>query len=149
MSSRVETGAVSGGCTQKILKFDLYGRPFMFMLPNHEQRYKSIVGSLCTILVLFIVFVYAVYKVQLLSDKDESRVQRTLEENYFDYKKSVSNKEGAFNVAFSLASYEAPNEFLTDYESYGRLRLIYHLGSLASSSSSQSGNEAHSNPSLD
>lgn len=105
MSERASHSAVSGGCTQKVLKLDLYGRPFMFMLPNHEQRYKSIVGSLCTILVLFVVFVYAVYKVQLLSDKDESRVQRTLEENYFDYQKFVSSHHGEFNVAFALASY--------------------------------------------
>ena len=78
MSERAANSAIGGGCTAKMYKFDLYGRPFMFMLPNHDQKYKSILGSMCTILVLFVVFVYAVYKVQLLSDKDESRVQRTL-----------------------------------------------------------------------
>ena len=51
---------------QKVLVLDLYGRPFMFMLPNHQQKYKSIIGSLCTIFILSIVLVYAVYKFELL-----------------------------------------------------------------------------------
>ena len=78
-----------------------------------------------TIFILFIVFVYAVYKMQLLLDKDESRVQRSIEENAFDEDYSFSSKEG-FNVAFALSSYENPNEVYID-ESYGRLRLIHHV----------------------
>lgn len=63
----------SHGCNkfmQKALIFDVYGRPMMFMLPNTQQRYKTIVGSLCTILTIGIVFVYAVYKLELLINRE-------------------------------------------------------------------------------
>jgi len=57
------------GCSRlanKALVLDLYGRPFMFMLPNRNQKYKSIVGSLCTVFVFTVITVYAIYKFQLL-----------------------------------------------------------------------------------
>ena len=75
MSEKTDAKAAGGGnCAKNIMSLDLYGRPFVFMLPNKQQRYKSVVGSLLTVINLFIVFVYAIYKVQLLSDKEDSRV---------------------------------------------------------------------------
>lgn len=92
---------------QKALVIDTYGRPFLFMLPNHQQRYKSIVGSICTVFILSVVFIYAVYKFQLLIDKDESRIQKVLIENFFDETKYLSQSEG-FNLAYGIASYKEP-----------------------------------------
>ena len=65
-----------GGCSSfvnKSLLADVYGRPFLFMLPNHQQKYKSIVGSVCTIFAISVVLTYAIYKYELLVDKDETR----------------------------------------------------------------------------
>ena len=122
-------GATRGstGCsslTQRALIADLYGRPFLFMLPNAKQRYKSILGSMCTVFIISIVLIYAVYKYQLLIDKEESRLQKTLEENYFDETHAFSTAQG-FNVAFALSSYSNKSQFFTD-NSYGRLRLLLH-----------------------
>ena len=83
-------------------------------------------GTLCTVLVLAIVIFYAVLKAIQLFEKDLSRIQRTLEEDYFDQEKFVTNRNGDFNVAFALASSDTPNEVIDSFESYGRLRLIYH-----------------------
>ena len=62
----------------KALVIDMYGRPFYFMLPNLRQKYKSIIGSVCTIFVLAILLAYAIYKFQLLMDKGETRVSKVL-----------------------------------------------------------------------
>lgn len=113
-----------GGLTQRALILDSYGRPFLFMLPNSKQRYKSILGSMCTVFIISVVLIYAVYKYQLLIDKEESRVQKTLEENYFDEDHTFSTTQG-FNVAFSLSSYSNKELFFSDAR-YGQLRLLLH-----------------------
>lgn len=113
------------GCsrlTQRALILDSYGRPFLFMLPNHNQRYKSILGSMCTVFILSIVLIYAIYKYELLVDKEESRIQKTLQENYFGEDTKFTSTDG-FNVAFALSSYTNKEQFYID-NSYGRLRLI-------------------------
>ena len=62
---------------------------------------------------------------ELLAAKDESRVQKTLEENALDEDYMFSSKDG-FNVAFALSSLTKPTEFVTEFESYGRLQLLYN-----------------------
>ena len=69
--------------------------------------------------------IYAIYKVQLLIDKDESRVQKTLEEQYYDQDDSFSSTMQGFNVAFAISSYADSAKSIYQDESYGRLRLIY------------------------
>lgn len=113
-----------GGLLEKALVLDLYGRPFLFMLPNRKQKYKSIVGSICTIFILTIVFAYAIYKFDLLIQKEEARVQRSTEEEYFDSNFNYTKEQG-FNVAFALDSNGKLDENFNDLSSYGRLRLLF------------------------
>ena len=68
------SGGNCSGIMQKLLLLDMHGRPFLFKLPNQQQKYKSIVGSLCSVTIIMIVALYAAYKIQLLVDKDEARV---------------------------------------------------------------------------
>ena len=99
----------------------------MFMLPNHQQKYKSIIGSLCTIFILSIVLVYAIYKFELLVAKDESRLQTTVEESYYDETYTFSSSQG-FNMAFGISSYQNSDLYYNDprFHEYGRLQLLLH-----------------------
>lgn len=74
----------------------------MFMLPNNQQRYKTIVGSLCTILTIGIVFIYAVYKFQLLSNREQNSLSIITELGYFQNRKNEFNLDN-FKIAFGLA----------------------------------------------
>lgn len=71
-------GGGPGGCgklMEKALILDVYGRQVRFMLPNNQQRYKSIFGSCCTVLILSIVFIYAVYKYDMLRERKQDTLQ--------------------------------------------------------------------------
>ena len=106
MSSKENQQRPKGGCgdlLEKALVLDIYGRPFYFRLPKGRQKYKSLVGSICTIFTLSIVFAYAIYKFELLIQKEEARVQRSVEEEFYDGNFTYTREEG-FNVAFALDS---------------------------------------------
>ena len=64
---------------------DSYGRPFSFMLPNGQKRYKSLIGAILTVIAVILVGSYAIYKWQLLLSQEDSRVQdRVVEDASID-----------------------------------------------------------------
>lgn len=72
-----------GSCASfktKALLIDSYGRPFSFMLPNGQKMYKSLIGSILTIVAVTIVALYAIYKWDLLLSQEETFVQTDIEE---------------------------------------------------------------------
>ena len=73
------------------------------------------------------VLVYAVYKLELLMSKDESRIQITINKSYFAETHSFSSKQG-FNVAFGISSYADTSLYFDgpEYHKYGRMRLLMH-----------------------
>ena len=50
------------------------------------------------------VLIYSVYKLELLMSKDESRVQITIQESYYNETHSFSSNQG-FNMAFGISSF--------------------------------------------
>ena len=77
------------GFKDNFLYIDSFGMPFSFLLPHGQKMYKSLLGALSTIIIVVTVFSYAVYKWQLLVDKDEARIALNIEENYFNDTSSV------------------------------------------------------------
>ena len=61
-----------GKVIEKALIIDAFGRPFYFILPNGAKEYKSLIGSIMTLMTIITVALYAVYKWQLLLDKEET-----------------------------------------------------------------------------
>ena len=74
----------------------------MFMLPNKQIRYKSIVGSFCTILIISIVFSYAVYKAQMFVDREDTSLQITTDLDYFLQNPKKFGTEDGFKLAFGI-----------------------------------------------
>ena len=56
--------------SEKALIIDSFGRPFEFMLPNGSKKYRSLLGSVLTLIIVLVVALYAVYKLQLLIEHD-------------------------------------------------------------------------------
>ena len=51
-----------GSFEQKILAIDLFKQPFSFLMPDHRENYRSIMGSLLSVLTFTLVLGYAAYK---------------------------------------------------------------------------------------
>ena len=45
--------------------------------------YRSLLGAILTVVILIVVSFYAIYKWQLLIDKDEARITLKVDEDYF------------------------------------------------------------------
>ena len=52
-----------GSFEQKVLALDLYEKPFNFLMPDHRERYRSLLGSLLSVLTFALVLSYAGYKI--------------------------------------------------------------------------------------
>lgn len=91
-----------GKFSEKILKVDAFGSPFEFKLPNGTKRYKSLVGTILTVILAILVTLYTVYKVQLLLNDEQVFVSITTEENYFDSNDALSSSGDGFNIAVGL-----------------------------------------------
>ena len=100
------------GCeklSQNALKIDAFGRPFEFMLPNGTRKYKTLSGSIFTVILALIVTLYTAYKLQLLLNNDNVLVMVTTEDSFFDKngeRSTLSRSEHGFNLAFVLLNVE-------------------------------------------
>ena len=63
----------------KLLIVDSFGKPFVFLLPNGQKMYKSLLGAISTMFIVLTVAIYAVYKWQLLIDKEDARITLTID----------------------------------------------------------------------
>ena len=111
-------------CTRikdKALIIDSFGKPFTFLLPDGQKMYRSLLGAILTVFIILTVSFYAIYKWQLLIDKDEARITLTIDEGYFKENNSTITRENdKFNIAVGIAS----SIFLTtlvEDKSYGDL----------------------------
>ena len=98
------------GCanlSQEALKIDSFGRPFEFMLPNGSKRYKTLSGSILTVVLALLVTLYTAYKLELLLNNDQVLLMVTTEESFYDDTSAggtISSTEDGFNVAVGMFS---------------------------------------------
>ena len=114
-----------GKLGEKALMIDAYGRPFEFILPNGARRYKTLVGSILTVITVIVAFLYTVYKFQLMNDRDQVNISYTSEEGYFDSNESILSPSSDFNIAFGIFKHGKLDERLqTNFSEYGEL-IVY------------------------
>ena len=118
----------AGSCdrlSEKFINIDLFGRPFTLMLPNEHRYYKTLVGAVMTLVTVIVVVSYAVYKLQLLIDQVEVRVNLTTINNYFDEPDNSENGFGTkdgFSIAAGVFAKTGVNDYVPSVDSsYGQL----------------------------
>ena len=57
-----KAGCSGRGIAEKALSIDQFGRPFEFMLPNRQRKYKTLCGSIMSIVMLLVIGFYSAYK---------------------------------------------------------------------------------------
>ena len=108
---------------EKALIIDSFGKPFTFLLPDGQKMYRSLLGAILTVVIFWVVSFYAIYKWQLLIDKDEARITLTVEEDYFTENDSVINRnDDGFNIAFGIFSL-LDRSIVEEDESIGTLKI--------------------------
>ena len=98
-------GGGKSGCgkvMEKALIIDSFGRPFTFVLPNVAKEYKSLIGSILTMMTIITVALYGVYKWVQLLDKEETSLSQRIIEGYFDKNEHTFNQEEGFNIAVGI-----------------------------------------------
>lgn len=82
---RLQEGEFScGNLEQKALAVDLFDQPFYFMMPDHRDRYRTILGSLLSILTFTLIIGYGTYKITDLIDYKEFKLLKFEKENFYD-----------------------------------------------------------------
>ena len=74
------------------------------MLPDGNERYKSLLGSLLNVIRVSAVLVYASYKWVGLRSQNDANIQTNVESNYFG-DDLVFNWENGFKVGFGVTAY--------------------------------------------
>ena len=108
---------------EKALMVDSFGKPFSFMLPNGQKMYRSLVGAVLTVIIIVSILLYALYKWQLLIDKDEAQISLTIEESYYRSNESSFTRAGGFHLAVGILSTFKHDKLFED-QTYGDLRVI-------------------------
>ena len=78
-----QDGRRGTACSRRLLSLDMFGEPFMFLLPDKEYFFSSMPGAICTILLMIISFVFAGYKMNVLAQKSQYDVVRETYEYHF------------------------------------------------------------------
>ena len=81
---------------------DLYGRPFNFQMMHGFTTHRSIAGSVLSIILYIVALVYAVNRLQVLINHEQSKVTIWQEENSLDEFFEFNVKENKFNFAYGL-----------------------------------------------
>ena len=88
-------------------------------LNEREQTVKSIMGSVCSILLLAVVVLYAYQKTEILVNKKNVDILTEIYEKELTYDDTFSYQNG-LNVAVAFTSYDSETEWILD-PSYGEL----------------------------
>ena len=75
----------------KFLQYDLYRRPFNFLLPDHQSQYRSLLGSVLSLLTLILLLIYMNYMFLIFFSSSEFIVNQTRDEYYFKHYEGFSH----------------------------------------------------------
>ena len=61
-------------CLQRIIKLDIYKEPINLWLPDGEKYYRTVTGSILSVITISIVSLYAIYKLSDLLEMNEYKI---------------------------------------------------------------------------
>ena len=121
-SYRVQEISRCDRCQKSSLVFDMYRKPFRLLLPDEKPQYRTLVGAVLTIFTLIITLSYTSWKLLVMFEQTEFKIQAHDQENYYDFEEEFGTNEG-FALAAAITSYDGSSEDITDY-SIGRFIFV-------------------------
>ena len=98
------------------LAADLYTEPFKFLLPGEEDRYRTFLGSMLSLVTICILVGYGTFKTLDLLNYEDYQVQPRLKENFYDTDETLNSSEYRFAVAAAITSYDGKPDIVEDPE---------------------------------
>ena len=99
----------------KALELDLYRRPFLFYLPDRKTMYRSLLGSVLSVITVSIMLSYATYKLVELSSLNSYKINKATQEYFYSSSFTFSEIDG-FHVAAAVTSYDGSEQPIEDPE---------------------------------
>ena len=98
---------------KSFLKFDLYRKPVQLLLPDRADAYRSLCGSVLSLVTFILMLAYGIYKVTTLVDFNDAKVERQHHEDFFDLKEL---KPGGFQIAAAVIQWDTETGSIEDPE---------------------------------
>ena len=74
-----------------MLAIDLFDQPFYFMMPDHRDRYRTILGSCLSVMTFILILMYGSYKMVDLLDYKDFNVYKFEKENFYDMREPLTS----------------------------------------------------------
>ena len=103
------------GCKQfqrKMLVFDLYRRPFYFLLPDGSDRYRTIPGTCFSICTFMLLLAYASVGLNNMLQKSDYKILSQAQEEFYTTADTFSANDG-FSIAAAVISPTATGDHIT------------------------------------
>ena len=110
---------------QKFLLLDLYKKPFYLLFPDNSDHHRTFIGMCFSLLNIFIVVIYAIYKFQDLITYNDYRLTKQTMENFYEETDAFTAKDG-LGLAFGILDLNPSSDLSVDPE-VGYLKLYYKI----------------------
>ena len=135
-SHALEEGDFScGNLKQKVLAIDLFDQPFYFMMPDHRDRYRTILGAVLTIITFILILGYGLFKITDLLEYKDFKLLKFEKENFYDMREPFTNKDGLM-VAAAITGYNSNTEPVEDPE-VGEIKFYQKLWDVANTEATE------------
>ena len=91
-------------------------------MPDHRDRYRTLLGSFLSIITLILVLAYGGYKFTDLMEYNDYRLMKVEQENFYDMRDPFGSPDG-FMLALGVTDYTSNKEPVEDPE-IGIMKLI-------------------------
>ena len=107
-----------------MLILDLFRRPFNFLLPDDQSKYRTFLGGILSIVTFVILLSYGGYNLALHYNRSEFTINQTRQSYYFDLDENFSNSDG-LAIAGAILGYDSNGmeDYYVDPE-IGQLKFI-------------------------
>ena len=102
-------------CQKSALRMDVYRQPFRLLLPDGHDTYRTLIGSLLSLLTFVTLLMYGSYKVTRLVQSEDYKVSMHVLEDHFASNETFGSTDG-FVVAAAMTRFDGSNEDITDPE---------------------------------
>ena len=127
---RLEEGDFTcGNLKQKVLAIDLFDQPFYFMMPDHRDRYRTILGAFLSVITFTLILGYGMYKITDLIDYKDFKLLKFEKENFYDMREPFTNKDGLM-IAAAITGYNSNTVPVEDPE-VGEIKFYQKLWDVA------------------
>ena len=98
-----------------MLVFDMYRRPFYFLLPDGSDRYRTISGTCFSICTFMLLIIYSSYNLTNMIQKSDYKILDQAQETFYTTADTFSADDG-FSIAAAVISPTATGDHITSIE---------------------------------